>query len=166
MKVRTLKCGKDQEIFLWEKRDRMIHLLPGETIPADPEKGYRRISINRKETVSLPVGAEDKDSDGRKRWGGFFLLSCRLISPRRFALSNGQMLLQGQSGTEILKRKLRRMLGVEIRRMMLETGRMERVNSCDSWKTIRTRAEETLLREGWKLTAFLPGTIQSGGTQI
>lgn len=164
MKKSGEKCERDQEVFLWLGKGRMIHILPGESIPDKEPEVSEKLIIKRKEMVYLPVGAGTMGIQSAENWGGFFKMSCRLVSARRFVMAEEDALRKGERHEEILAQSLRPILYLQLKKKM-QNGKKKLVEdeTLDFWWNTRNAVEEALFQEGWELIAFQPGRIRYGG---
>lgn len=159
MKECTKVCGRNEEIFIRNKKGSMIHLLPGESYAGESDE-YTYI-IPKKLEIILPVGAANEDNISGISWGGYCVLHCRLALPYRFMTKHGLELMGGQEIETILANTARAVLQEEMRKSAETVD--EAMNDQDRqimWEKIRNKIEKHLLLEGWIQTECRPGRFQ------
>lgn len=129
------------EGFLLMDGGEALTLLPG---PHRLGPGCRALALRCGAVCEGVAGAAARS--GARGWFGF---RCELISPRRFVRRQGEALLAGEDGDELLT-KLARAALLET---MEESGAR---GSRPMWADCRYRLDRKLLDCGWRLTGFRP----------
>ena len=156
-------CGKNEEVFILSPKGAVTHLLPGEACPP-PDAGSRELRFQRKTKIWLPVGAGGLRDRIGNTWGGFCMIFCTLLLPRRFVLQNRERLLPGEPPEQILAEKMREILRVQIADHISRpdwNGSGENLRSL--WEGVRITFENALRGTGWEMTAFRPESLKQTG---
>ena len=150
------------EIFTWSDGKVTGHWLPGELLPRGDEQ-EDRLRIERDKYLCLPVGKGGiRDSDGHS-WGCHMLVSCSLISPRRFVLRNGRELLAGRTDCEILADVLRGTMQTMMDKWLMGQGTNEVERYFNELQEIIEKAfTKTAVDNGWIIEEIRKGKPVKG----
>ena len=156
-------CGNHEEIFILSPNGSVIHLLPGEACPS-PGSGSREILFQRKTRIWLPVGAGGFRDGFGNIWGGFCMVFCALILPRRFVIQNLDRLLPGDKPEQILTERMRGILKTQMENRISGTNWRDSAENIHSlWDEVRSAFEKELQGTGWEMLAFRPEKIRQIG---
>ena len=129
------------------------HTAGGDNVPAGKRACLAR--IGRQAEFSGVAGAGDIPWGDRRTAGGWYSFRCRLLSPRRFAVSSREALLEGKPACDILTGLARQSLSDAIRETAGPKARSGQV-----WQACRRALGTRLLDLGWELDDFAPQRLR------
>ncbi len=147
----TLKASLENEGFVFHSNGTVQTILPGcEYTAVNPSSPC--LMIQRNSFFQAEIGAGNIRTPDGALFGGYALMQCTLLSPRRFAIQCQDALLEGKSCEELLTNRLRQAFSAAFSRC---ADGMTEPSLPYLWMHLKRETEhvsgQALLSWGWQL---------------
>lgn len=165
MRKDQIIVARNEEAVLM-KRDGTVDrsVLPGRSVSLIGETPYL-YRILKESQLCGPVGYGQMTDACGGVWSCCAQYTCRLLSARRFAVRNGERILEGIGDEKILRDLIRDVMKGCLAANILKQNLCQRQDdgsSGDFWQIVTDKIRDRLFENGWELVSLEPEDLRRG----